>query len=194
MKIPSQLNPLNSLMCSKGVIHQHKIIPVKSHEGHTFYGYESHVSSARGMAHVMAHKVHSSSRSSILRATLTRARRRGRRSGRRIEGGGNSVARALLALVLPLGPVLPLPDRMLMPEWRGSRRISSDFLRVRLRHCHLHLLRFPGGGARWRLHAALAVPDACDRAQHGDQQAAAKREPNREAGAGIRIVAGTTGP
>ena len=89
---------------------------------------------------------------------------------------------------------LLLPDRMLMPEWRGSRRISSDFLRVRLRHCHLHLLRFPGGGARWRLHAALAVPDACDRAQHGDQQAAAKREPNREAGAGIRIVAGTTGP
>ena len=93
----------------------------------------------------VGHKVHSSSRSSILRAMLTRARRRGRRSGRRTEGGGNSVARALIALVLPLGPVLPLPDRMLMPGWRGSRRISSDFLRVRLRHCHLHLLRCPGG-------------------------------------------------
>ena len=38
--------PLNFLKCLKGVIQQHKIIPVKSHEGHTFYGYKTHVSSA----------------------------------------------------------------------------------------------------------------------------------------------------
>ena len=61
---------------------------------------------------------------------------------------------------------LLLPDRMLMPGWRRSRCISSDFLRVRLRHCHLHLLRCPGGWACWRLHAALAAPHKYGRCQH----------------------------
>ena len=39
------INPLNFPKCSKGVIQRLKIVLVKTHEGLTFYEYDSHVSS-----------------------------------------------------------------------------------------------------------------------------------------------------
>ena len=39
------INPLNSLMCSKGVIQRLKIVLVKTHDGLTFYEYKTHTES-----------------------------------------------------------------------------------------------------------------------------------------------------
>ena len=83
----------------------------------------------------------------------------------------------------------------------ASRKESSQalrrcgLLRFRLRHHHLDLLRRRVGCTRLRrLRAALAVPHKHGRGQHRNEQAATKREPNREAGAGIRIYGVTYSP